>query len=109
MIPPRSSISVQAARRPRVSTSISLTQGGTSIPRFVYSDVAGPWRTALDVGMRVFRGVPVGRLGSRPILAPLDGILRGIARDDSCERQRQELSICSNISDLHSCFHDIPR
>lgn len=60
---------------------ISRKLGGAGRERFVYSETAGHWRTALDVGKRVFKGFPVGRLGATPILAPLDGVLRGIARD----------------------------
>lgn len=51
--------------------------------RFVYSAVAGRWRTALDVGTRIYKGFPLGRLGLDVIFAPMDGILRGIARDDT--------------------------
>jgi hypothetical protein len=55
--------------------------GGAGRERFVYSPVAGRWRTAFDVGIRVFRGLLLGRLDNEPITAPIDGTLRGIVRD----------------------------
>jgi hypothetical protein len=55
--------------------------GGIGRERFLYGEVAGHWRSALDVGMRIFRGYPLGRLGSELIVSRMDGVLRGIARD----------------------------
>ena len=42
---------------------------------------AGPWRTALPLGGRVFRGMVAGRLGRLPVTVPVDGVLRGLVRD----------------------------
>ncbi len=56
--------------------------GGLGRERFVYAEEAGRWHTAVDVGTRIFKGFPLGRLGLRVIRAPRDGFLRGIARDD---------------------------
>jgi hypothetical protein len=61
---------------------VSRMLGGLGRERFVYSVCAGRWRTALDVGARIFKGFPLGVLGSSVVTSPLDGILRGIARDD---------------------------
>jgi hypothetical protein len=55
--------------------------GGAGKERFVYARQDGLWRTAFDIGMQVFKGVPLGRCGGAPVLAPIDGFLRGIARD----------------------------
>ncbi|ALK09142.1 xanthine dehydrogenase [Blastochloris viridis] len=49
--------------------------------RLVYSDRAGRWRTAIEIGTRVFRGFTVGHLDGLPVAAPLDGMLRGVVRD----------------------------
>jgi len=49
--------------------------------RFVYTLGPGRWRTALDIGARVFKGVVLGHQGEAQVVAPIDGILRGIARD----------------------------
>ena len=49
--------------------------------RLVYSDRPGRWRTALEIGSRVFRGFTVGHLDGLPVAAPIDGILRGAVRD----------------------------
>lgn len=55
--------------------------GGVGRERFVYSGRAGLWHTPVDIGMRVFKGFVLGHLDGFPIHAPIDGILRGIARD----------------------------
>ncbi len=73
-----------------------LTRGATEAPdgsppllgthgedRFVRAAEAGIWRTAFPIGARVFRDQVVGRLGRTAVRAPLDGILRGLVRDDS--------------------------
>lgn len=55
--------------------------GGVGRDRFVYSDRSGIWHTPVDIGMRVFRGFALGRLDGCQVTAPIDGILRGVARD----------------------------
>jgi xanthine dehydrogenase accessory factor len=49
--------------------------------RFVRSEFSGRWKTAIEIGARVFKDFVVGHLGPAPIRAPFDGILRGIVRD----------------------------
>jgi hypothetical protein len=73
---------VLSAGRTEAADGISRRLGGLGKERFIYSEDAGRWRTALDVGKRIFKGFPLGRIGSHLIEAPMDGILRGIARDD---------------------------
>lgn len=68
-----------AATEPQQPVSRQL--GGVGAERFVYSSAPGCWRTALDIGARVFKGVVVGHLGTTKVHAPIDGILRGLARD----------------------------
>ncbi len=55
--------------------------GGVGRERFAYSDREGLWHSALEIGMRVFKGFVVGHLDGRPICAPLDGVIRGLVRD----------------------------
>ncbi|MGJ4951935.1 xanthine dehydrogenase [Bradyrhizobium sp. HKCCYLS20291] len=55
--------------------------GGAGRERFVYSDQEAVWHTPLDIGTRVYKGLQLGSLGGTPVLSPLDGALRGIARD----------------------------
>ena len=55
--------------------------GGVGRERFVYSGQGGLWHTALEIGMRVFQRYLLGYLDGHPILAPIDGVLRGVARD----------------------------
>jgi hypothetical protein len=73
---------VVSAGRTKAADGVSRTLGGLGRERFIYTEEAGRWRTALDVGKRIFKGFPLGRLGPRLIEAPMDGVLRGIARDD---------------------------
>lgn len=49
--------------------------------RFVYSAHEGVWRTPLDVGARIFKDYLLGLLDGDRVLSPMDGVLRGIARD----------------------------
>ena len=49
--------------------------------RFVYSQVPGRWSTHREIGEKVFRGTSLGILSGHEILAPQDGVLRGIVRD----------------------------
>ncbi len=65
----------------KAADGISRRLGSLGRERFVYADASGIWRTALDVGARVFKGFPVGMIEGRIFEAPCDGILRGIARD----------------------------
>lgn len=57
--------------------------GGVGRERFVYSGRAGVWRTPVDIGMWVPRGFLIGRHEGSPVLAPLDGHVRGVARDSA--------------------------
>lgn len=55
--------------------------GGVGKERFVYSSRAGVWHTPLDIGARVFKNFVIGRLDGLEVHAPMDGFLRGVARD----------------------------
>jgi xanthine dehydrogenase accessory factor len=55
--------------------------GGAGAERFVYSSEPGRWRTAVDIGTRVFKSFTIGILNGAAVQAPLDGILRGVVRD----------------------------
>ena len=59
----------------------SAELGGIGSERFACASVAGRWRTAVDIGTRVFKGFVIGHVGGVAVPAPIDGILRGIARD----------------------------
>jgi xanthine dehydrogenase accessory factor len=60
---------------------VSRRLGSYSGERFVRSEYSGRWKTAIEIGTRVFKGFIVGHLGNEPVRAPFDGILRGIVRD----------------------------
>ncbi|HEX4345698.1 MAG TPA: hypothetical protein VHZ31_09060 [Solirubrobacteraceae bacterium] len=49
--------------------------------RFVYAPVSGVMRTSARIAQRVTAGEVVATLGEQRLLAPLDGILRGLTHD----------------------------
>jgi hypothetical protein len=57
--------------------------GGFGQERFVFAPREGLWHTPHDIGDWVERGQPLGRLAGIALHAPLDGVLRGVARDGS--------------------------
>jgi xanthine dehydrogenase accessory factor len=57
--------------------------GGVGGERFAYSDRDGLWHSALNIGVRVFKGFIIGHLDGVAIRAPLDGVIRGLVRDGS--------------------------
>lgn len=64
-----------------LADGVARALGGTGKERFIYSAREGKWRTPLDIGALVFRGYVLGYLDGMPVRAPMDGYLRGIARD----------------------------
>jgi xanthine dehydrogenase accessory factor len=61
----------------------SRSLGGARRERFVYSDRDGVWRTPVDIGMWVPKGFLIGRHEKVPVFAPMDGFVRGVARDSA--------------------------
>ncbi len=55
--------------------------GSHQSDRFVRAEFSGRWHTAVEIGTRIFKDYVVGHLGSSPVRAPFDGILRGLVRD----------------------------
>lgn len=62
---------------------VASSLGEAGAERFVYSRFAGRWHTPVEIGTRVYKDLVLGHLAGVPVLAPRDGILRGIARDGS--------------------------
>ncbi|MBW7970578.1 xanthine dehydrogenase [Bradyrhizobium sp. BR 10289] len=62
---------------------VASSLGDVGAERFVYSPHPGRWRTPVEIGTRVYRDLVLGHLSGVPVVAPRDGILRGIARDGS--------------------------
>ncbi len=54
---------------------------GHARDRFVYAPAAGVLRTAARIAQRVAAGEVVATIGDEPLVAPLDGILRGLTHD----------------------------
>jgi xanthine dehydrogenase accessory factor len=57
--------------------------GDVGAERFTYSPFAGRWRTPVEIGTRVYKDLALGHLSGTPVVAPRDGVLRGIVRDGS--------------------------
>ena len=55
---------------------------GHARDRYVYAPVDGVLRTKARIGDAVRRGEEVARVGATALLAPLDGVLRGLTHDD---------------------------
>ena len=69
------------ARGPTAApTGRAVPLAGAGEERFVYAPGAGPWTPALGIGAWVSAGAPIGLLGPRPVLAPIDGAVRGMVR-----------------------------
>lgn len=64
-----------------LADGVARPLGGAGAERFVYSARQGIWRTPLDIGAMAFRGYLIGYLDGLPVRAPIDGYLRGVARD----------------------------
>ncbi|MCI4678632.1 xanthine dehydrogenase [Rhodoblastus acidophilus] len=62
---------------------VSRLLGGVGRERFVYSGRSGVWRTPVDIGMWVPKGFLIGRHEDVAVFAPMDGFLRGVARDST--------------------------
>ncbi|MBJ7407246.1 MAG: xanthine dehydrogenase [Bradyrhizobium sp.] len=74
---------VTDARWTDAADGVANSLGDIGAERFVYSRFAGRWHTPVEIGTRVYRDLVLGHLSGVPVLAPRDGILRGIVRDGS--------------------------
>jgi hypothetical protein len=59
----------------------SAMLGGSGRERFGRAPCAGSWSSARAIGDAVREGEPIGICGDRPMVSPLTGRLRGLARD----------------------------
>jgi xanthine dehydrogenase accessory factor len=55
--------------------------GGVARDRFVYAPVAGRFETGFRIGDRIRQGAVVATIDGQPLLAPLEGTIRGLAHD----------------------------
>ncbi len=70
---------LEGAARP--DTGIPGVLGGEGARRVVRAPLAGLFRVEREIGCLVQRGERLGRVGSSPVLSPLDGLLRGLLHD----------------------------
>jgi xanthine dehydrogenase accessory factor len=69
------------AGEPEPYTGQPRTVLGYGRERYLYAPEAGPFRTPLAIGQHVVRGQTVAWIGSTPLVAPIDGVIRGLTRD----------------------------
>lgn len=62
--------------------------GGVSKERVIYSENSGIFRDGLKIGSQVMKGDILGYIDDTPLLAPIDGVLRGIIRDGFLVKKR---------------------
>jgi hypothetical protein len=74
---------VTGARWTDPADGIAGALGDIGAERFVHAPFAGRWHTPVEIGTRVYKDLVLGHLSGEPVLAPRDGILRGIVRDGS--------------------------
>ncbi|MFB6418765.1 xanthine dehydrogenase [Bradyrhizobium tunisiense] len=60
---------------------IASRLGDLGAERFAYSSLVGTWRTSVRIGTHVEKDLVLGHLSGAPVMAPRDGVLRGIIRD----------------------------
>ena len=78
--PSKPGIIVESGKtRPPDGLTSNLGEAGKE--RFVYSRLDGTWRTPLDVGAQVHKGIAIGNHAGAPVFASMEGVPRGIARD----------------------------
>ncbi|MFB6462826.1 xanthine dehydrogenase [Bradyrhizobium tunisiense] len=63
------------------ANGIASRLGDLGAERFVYSSLDGTWRTSVAIGTHVDKDLVLGHLSGAPVMAPRDGVLRGIIRD----------------------------
>jgi xanthine dehydrogenase accessory factor len=64
---------------------------GHARDRYVYAPIAGIFRTTLNVGDMVSAGQEVARIGDVPLLANIDGMLRGLTHDGVPVKQKAKV------------------
>lgn len=72
---------VQRDGRTDAADGIASRLGDLGAERFVYSDFVGTWRTSVAIGTHVEKDLMLGHLSGVPVMAPREGVLRGIIRD----------------------------
>jgi xanthine dehydrogenase accessory factor len=55
--------------------------GGHARDRYVYASCEGVFRTRAEIGDRVDQGQPIATIGETVLVAPVDGVLRGLTHD----------------------------
>lgn len=77
---------------------------GLGKERVVWAPEAGIFRTIKEIGQSVQAGEEVGKIGKIPLIAPMDGMLRGLIRNGVRVRQGDKLIEVDPVNDSSICF-----
>lgn len=88
--------------------------GGYTKERVLYAPQTGTIKVIRDIGSRVTRGEAVARIGTAEVIAPINGLIRGMIRDATqvptglkigdIDPRIDELENCFTISDKARCI-----
>ena len=87
---------------------------GYSNERVIYATTPGPLKILHDIGYRVNTGEVIATIGNIPVVAPIDGLIRGMIRDNfqvhkglkiaDIDPRIEEQENCYTISDKARCI-----
>ena len=86
------------------NTSIPGEIAGYTRERVLRAPAAGLFRTDLQIGDLVQKGQEVGRVDGHPVVSMIDGILRGLIRDQTHVRQGLKLGDVDPRGNREFCF-----
>lgn len=82
--------------------------------RVIYANTSGPLTIVHNIGSRVKTGEPIAMIGNIPVKAPIDGLVRGMIRDNfqvhqglkiaDIDPRIEEQDNCYTISDKARCI-----
>ncbi len=79
--------------------------GGFTWERVIYSPCKGSFRTSYNIGDLVKCGETVARVGGEEVKAKIDGILRGILRDNTYVTENFKVGdVDPRVDQLENCF-----
>ncbi len=77
---------------------------GKGVERVLRAPNAGIVRWQLDIGDRVAKGQPLGNVGDMTIVAPFDGVARGLIAEGTMAQPRQKIGDIDARGDREACF-----
>jgi xanthine dehydrogenase accessory factor len=87
-----------------INTGTPLSIGGLTSERVLWAEQDGVVKSDREIGETVRSGEPVGTLGDRQLNAPLDGIIRGLVRDNVRVTTGAKLVEIDPVNDRSVCY-----